>query len=156
MNDMQILLAFFGTWDLLIIAFIGLLLFGNRLPSMMRTLGSGTDSLRCPHCNWWSMNPTRCLHCGRRKQNAFNTVDDPPRAYAPMGHGQIRIHVPLWLIVLAVLSWAAWGADAIWGQWTSPDSPWSVWLHWSTLALVQISLVALTIVAVSSHFRNRV
>jgi mttA/Hcf106 family len=156
MNVMSILLAFFGTWDLMIIAFISLLLFGNRLPSMMRSLGSGMDNVRCPDCDWWSMHPTRCLHCGRRKRNAFNTVDDLPRANSSVGNGQIRIDVPLWLIVLAVLSWAAWGADAIRGKWTSPDSPWCVWLHWSTLALVLISLVALTIVAVSSHFRDRI
>jgi hypothetical protein len=152
---MLLLLAFFGTWDLMIIAFISMLLFGNRLPSMMRTLGSGMDSLRCPHCNSWSSHPTHCLHCGRRKRTAFNTVDDPPRAYAPMGRGQIRIHVPRWLIVLAVFSWAAWGADAIWGQWTSPDSPWSICLHWTSLALVAISLLSLVVVAIVGHFSNR-
>ncbi|MEX2185819.1 MAG: twin-arginine translocase TatA/TatE family subunit [Pirellulales bacterium] len=30
-----------GTWDLLIVAIVVLLLFGNRLPSVMRSLGRG-------------------------------------------------------------------------------------------------------------------
>jgi sec-independent protein translocase protein TatA len=30
-----------GTWDLLIVAVVVLLLFGNRLPSVMRSLGRG-------------------------------------------------------------------------------------------------------------------
>ena len=39
---MHPVLAFFGsTPDLLIIAFVILLLFGNRLPSVMRSLGEG-------------------------------------------------------------------------------------------------------------------
>ena len=37
------MLGFFGMghWELLIVAFVILLLFGNRLPSMMRSLGRG-------------------------------------------------------------------------------------------------------------------
>jgi hypothetical protein len=152
---MPLLLAFFGTWDLMIIAAIALLLFGNRLPRMMRLLGSGMDSLLCPKCGWWSMHPSHCLHCGRRKRNEFNSVDDPPRGFEPFGRGQIRVRVPIWLIVLSVLSWAAWGADALWGEWQSPASHWSVWLHWTTLTLVSTSIVALTVVAIKSHFRDR-
>jgi sec-independent protein translocase protein TatA len=30
-----------GTWDLVIVAVVVLLLFGNRLPSVMRSLGRG-------------------------------------------------------------------------------------------------------------------
>jgi sec-independent protein translocase protein TatA len=43
---MSPLFAFFGTWDLVIIAFIAMLLFGNRLPSMMRSLGEGVQEFK--------------------------------------------------------------------------------------------------------------
>jgi sec-independent protein translocase protein TatA len=38
---MQPLFAFLGTWELVIIGGVLLLLFGNRLPSVMRSLGLG-------------------------------------------------------------------------------------------------------------------
>ena len=41
------LLAFgFSTYDLMIIGFIALLFFGNRLPSMMRNLGQGVTEFK--------------------------------------------------------------------------------------------------------------
>ncbi len=38
---MSLLLGFFGThpWEILIIGFVVLLLFGNKLPSLMRSMG---------------------------------------------------------------------------------------------------------------------
>jgi hypothetical protein len=72
-----------------------------------------------------------------------------------MGQGQTRVHLPNWLIIITALSAAAWLADAIWGQWSSHDLQWSVWLHWTALALVATSILALTVVAIRSHFRDR-
>jgi hypothetical protein len=152
---MPILLGFIGTWDLMIIAFISMLLFGNRLPSMMRSLGKGVQSLRCPHCGWCSWHPTHCLHCGKLKLDSLDTTTDAPEQIATTGHGQTHVHIPTWLIALVVMSCAAWAADAIWGQWSSSDLSWAVWLHWTTLALVSISIGALAVVAVRSHFRDR-
>jgi sec-independent protein translocase protein TatA len=43
---MPVIFGFFGTWDLMIIAFIAMLLFGNRLPSMMRSLGQGVQEFK--------------------------------------------------------------------------------------------------------------
>ncbi len=43
---MSPLFGFFGTWDLVIIAFIAMLLFGNRLPTMMRSLGEGVQEFK--------------------------------------------------------------------------------------------------------------
>ena len=43
---MPIIFGMFGTTDLLIIGFIVLLLFGNRLPSMMRSLGQGVQEFK--------------------------------------------------------------------------------------------------------------
>lgn len=43
------ILAFFGApgWmELTVVGFIGLLLFGNRLPSVMRSLGSGITEFK--------------------------------------------------------------------------------------------------------------
>ncbi len=35
-----------GTQELLVVAFIALLLFGHRLPSMMRSLGTGVTEFK--------------------------------------------------------------------------------------------------------------
>ena len=43
---MPMIFGMFGTTDLLIIGFIALLLFGNRLPSMMRSLGQGVQEFK--------------------------------------------------------------------------------------------------------------
>jgi sec-independent protein translocase protein TatA len=43
---MPVIFGFFGTWDLMIIAFIAMLLFGNRLPTMMRSLGQGVQEFK--------------------------------------------------------------------------------------------------------------
>jgi sec-independent protein translocase protein TatA len=43
---MPLIFGFFGTWDLVIIAFIAMLLFGNRLPTMMRSLGQGVQEFK--------------------------------------------------------------------------------------------------------------
>jgi sec-independent protein translocase protein TatA len=43
---MPLIFGFFGTWDLAIIAFIAMLLFGNRLPTMMRSLGQGVQEFK--------------------------------------------------------------------------------------------------------------
>ena len=43
------MLAFFGTpgpWQLLIVGLVILLLFGNRLPSVMRSLGEGITEFK--------------------------------------------------------------------------------------------------------------
>lgn len=37
---------FLGGWELLVIAVIVLLLFGNRLPSVMRSLGQGVTEFK--------------------------------------------------------------------------------------------------------------
>ena len=154
-TGMPILLGFFGTWDLMIIAFIAMLLFGHRLPSIMRSLHQGVQSLRCPHCGWCSWHPTHCLHCGKLKLDSLDTTTDAPEQIATMGHGQTQVHIPTWLIALVVMSCAVWAADAIWGQWSSSDLSWAVWLHWTTLALVSISIGTLAVVAVRSHFCDR-
>jgi sec-independent protein translocase protein TatA len=41
MTSLFALFGTLGTWELLIIGLIVLLLFGNRLPSVMRSLGRG-------------------------------------------------------------------------------------------------------------------
>src|SRR3954447_3642871 len=41
-----LIFGFFGTWDLAIIGFIAMLLFGNRLPTMMRSLGQGVQEFK--------------------------------------------------------------------------------------------------------------
>ena len=38
---MVTLFGFIGGWELIVIALVILLLFGNRLPTMMRSLGQG-------------------------------------------------------------------------------------------------------------------
>jgi sec-independent protein translocase protein TatA len=43
---MPMIFAMFGTMDLVIIGFIALLLFGNRLPTMMRSLGQGVTEFK--------------------------------------------------------------------------------------------------------------
>jgi hypothetical protein len=153
---MSILFGFFGFWDLMIIAIIAMLLFGNRLPSMMHTLGQGPDWWfpPCPFCGWRSIHPTHCRHCGQPK---CGSVLEEQRlgAEESMEHGQPRVHLPSWLITLIVLSCVAWAADLIWGQWSLRDAQWTGWLHWTTLALVAISLVALTAIAIVAHFRSR-
>jgi len=48
-NDMIEILGFFGApgWmELTIVGFVVLLLFGNRLPSVMRSLGSGITEFK--------------------------------------------------------------------------------------------------------------
>jgi len=36
----------FGTWEMLIVAFVCLLIFGNRLPSIMRSLGKSVTEFK--------------------------------------------------------------------------------------------------------------
>jgi sec-independent protein translocase protein TatA len=36
----------FGHWELLIVAFVAFLLFGSRLPALMRSLGGSLKSFR--------------------------------------------------------------------------------------------------------------
>jgi sec-independent protein translocase protein TatA len=40
------LFAFWSSYDLIIVAIIALLLFGNRLPSVMRSLGQGVTEFK--------------------------------------------------------------------------------------------------------------
>ena len=40
------LFAFWSTTDMIIVALIALLLFGNRLPSVMRSLGQGVTEFK--------------------------------------------------------------------------------------------------------------
>jgi hypothetical protein len=154
-DDMPILVAFFTFSDLLIIVLVATLLFGRRLPSLMRSLGNGVEGLRCPHCGWWSWHATHCLHCGKLKLDPLETTFGTPAQGATMGHGQTQVHVPKWLVVVVLLSGVAWVADAIWGKWTSHDLHWSVWLHWTTLTLVSTSIMALTVIAIKSYLHDR-
>ena len=47
--SMESILAFFGSpgaWQMIIVALVVLLLFGNRLPSVMRSLGEGITEFK--------------------------------------------------------------------------------------------------------------
>ena len=47
MGNLSSLLAFtFGPTEIMIVAAVGLLLFGNRLPSVMRSMGRGVSEFR--------------------------------------------------------------------------------------------------------------
>ncbi len=47
MNDLSLFAVFgIGPWQLAIVAFIVLLLFGNRLPSALRNLGRGAKEFK--------------------------------------------------------------------------------------------------------------
>jgi hypothetical protein len=150
---MPMLIAFFGTWDLVIIAFIALLLFGNRLPTMMRDIGQGWVESRCPHCGWWSISLFRCMHCGRAKfpQVISKTLVEPAAA---MGDGQTNIRLPIWLLILLSVAGAAWAADWIGSSIAGLSSVviWRSWWHWATLALVSAALIGLVATAIVAHF----
>ena len=146
------LFAFFGTWDLVIIAFIAMLLFGNRLPSMMRGLGHGH---RCPHCGWYSLDAYHCRNCGRPKLPALISRS-PPELRSTMGQGQTKVHLPRWLLALLVATGAAWLVDFF----VTPNGLWfsATWRdawHWATLCLLLTALASLVVVVVKSHYRDQ-
>ncbi len=43
---MPAVLAFLGTWEILVILFIALLLFGTRLPKVARSMGQGVAEFK--------------------------------------------------------------------------------------------------------------
>lgn len=43
---MPAVLAFLGTWEVLVILFIALLLFGTRLPKVARSMGQGVAEFK--------------------------------------------------------------------------------------------------------------
>jgi sec-independent protein translocase protein TatA len=45
-TTLPVVLAYFGTWEIVAVAFVALLLFGNRLPSVMRSLGKSVTEFK--------------------------------------------------------------------------------------------------------------
>ncbi len=140
------LFAFNGTWDLVIIAFIAMLLFGNRLPNIMRGLGQG---YRCPHCGWYSFDAFHCRHCGGPKLPAVISRSRPEQ------QRQTKVHLPCWLLALLVATGVGWLIDFV----ATPNDLWfsATWRdtwHWSTLCLLLAALASLVVVVVKSHYRN--
>src|ERR1700680_1051064 len=136
------LFAFFGTWDLVIIAFIAMLLFGNRLPGITRSLGQGVDNLRCRHCGWRSFSPFYCMHCGRRKYLLFMSPDSAAAA----DDGRAReVRFPRWVLALVILAGLALAADCVGNSAAevSPEVAWRFWWHWATLALVAAAILSI-------------
>jgi hypothetical protein len=145
-----ILALFPGGYDLLIIMVIVLVLFGEGLPTIMSSLG---DGFRCPRCGWRSFSPYYCVHCGRRKLPLSFSVS-PPDKKAILGHGQMRIHLPRWLLCILIIAGAAWAADWIGSSAAglSSDFTWRSWWHWATMALVFAALISLVVTAIVAHF----
>src|SRR5260221_12116326 len=141
-----------GGYDLLIIMVIVLILFGNRLPGVMSSLGNG---FRCPRCGWRSFSPYYCAHCGCRKL-PFSISVSPPDTKATMGHGQTKIRFSRWLLCLVIIAGAAWEADWIGSSAAglSSEIVWRSWWHWAALALLCAALIALIVTAVVAHFGN--
>lgn len=146
-----------GSSDLLIILIIVLLLFGNRLPTLMRSLGQGVPQpeSRCPHCGWRIHREYRCPHCGRIKfPQVISKTPVEPRDDSK--YKQSGIPFPRWLVALLAITGVAWAADWIGSSLAGLSSNviWHSWWHWATLSLIVAALVSLASYAVIAQYAN--
>jgi hypothetical protein len=145
-----------GGYDLLIILLIALVLFGNRLPTMMRALEQSGFESRCLHCGRPSLSAHRCPHCGRLKSpRIVSRTPSEPRD--EVGRVGASVPFPRWLVGLLVTSGIAWAGDwiGIAAAELPSDVIWHSWWHWATLSLIGAALTSLAAFTVFAQFGDQ-
>jgi hypothetical protein len=153
---MPTLLAYSGSYDLLIILLIALLLFGKRLPMLVGALQQAGFQSRCVHCGRPSLSEVRCPNCDRVKSpRIVSRTPAEPRIEG--GRIGAKVPFPGWLVALLVVAGVAWAAEWIGISFggMSSDVIWHSWWHWGALLFICAALISLAAFTVFVQFGNQ-
>jgi TatA/E family protein of Tat protein translocase len=148
-----------GLTHLLVIAIVVLLLFSNRLPSVMRSLGEGTTEFkrgltRCPRCG--ARTPflvQGCWHCGLPRH--WSTDEPSQEKSNDLFVLLLRKRMSRSILVLcagiAMIAWAAWVTN------NSPDDirVYSALWWWGLLKILALPLAATFAFLIWNNWRKR-